>query len=125
MLIQIIFSNKMSPVLKKHRLLIRKIISKLIKKFGSGYVTKLMPEYHKKMIAYLEKEKRKKANKKQKEHLLVLMGEKNDDTVVKEEDSSDESSDDENVLKPTKTEVDSEDEQSDDENEVAYHGGSG
>ena len=64
MIIQIIFSNKMNPMLKKHRLLIRKIINKLIRKLGSEYVTRLMPEYHKKMIAYLEKEKRKKLNKK-------------------------------------------------------------
>jgi hypothetical protein len=33
-----------------------------------------MPVHHRKMIMYLEKEKRKKMNKKEKDRILVLMG---------------------------------------------------
>ena len=107
----------MNSLLKKHRLLIKKIINKLLKKFGTVYVTKLMPEFHKKMIVYLEKEKRKKQNKKEKNRILELMGEKTLDDPTKEgDDSSDDSSDDEeNVLKKSKLDQESDDEQSESE----------
>ena len=34
----------------------------------------MMPEYHRAMIAYIEREQRKKVNKKQKEKILALLG---------------------------------------------------
>lgn len=46
----------------------------MIRRCGAAYVTKVMPEQHRPMIGYLEREKRKKLNKKEKERLLVLMG---------------------------------------------------
>jgi hypothetical protein len=107
----------MNSLLKKHRLLIRKIVNKLLKKFGTAYVTKLMPEFHKKMIIYLEKEKRKKASKKEKNRILELMGEKTLDDPTKEgdEDSDDSSDDEENVLKKSKNDEESDDELSESE----------
>jgi hypothetical protein len=46
----------------------------LIRKLGVAQVTKMMPEYHRAMISYIEREQRKKVNKKQKEKLLALIG---------------------------------------------------
>ena len=41
--------------LLKHRLLLRRIVSKLMKRCGSPFVTGLMPSTHRPMIAYIEK----------------------------------------------------------------------
>lgn len=46
----------------------------MIKKCGIAVVTRLMPEYHRAMLTYIEKQKRKSQNKKEKERLLALMG---------------------------------------------------
>jgi hypothetical protein len=92
------FTQKLDYHIKKHKLLVRKIISKMIRRCGSVYVTKMMPETHRPMVAYMEREKRKKMNKKEKERLLALMG-----TVTapkeegaKEDGDSDDSSDSDN-----------------------------
>ena len=68
-----LFQQKLSYHVKKHKLLVRKIIQKLITKFGPAYVSKIMPEYHRPMISYLEKQKRKEKNKKNKEKLLNIL----------------------------------------------------
>lgn len=68
------FATKQNYHIKKHKLLVRKMISKLIRRCDSKYVTKIMPESHRAMIAYIEREKRKKMNKKEKERLLALVG---------------------------------------------------
>jgi hypothetical protein len=51
--------SNLIAVIKKHRLQIRSIIKKLMRKFGAKFVVDLLPEQHKKLIGYLEKEKRK------------------------------------------------------------------
>lgn len=95
------FTHKLNYHIKKHKLLVRKIIGKMIRRCGVTFVTRTIPESHRPMIAYMEREKRKKMNKKEKERLLALMG-----TVTKveegakedgEDDSSESSDDDKNV----------------------------
>jgi len=97
------FQLKINHHIKKHKLIVRKILSKLIRKCGSPYVTRLMPEYHRPIVAYIDREKRKKHNKKEKEKLLALMGKQVDAdkaaaTVAQEgvpESDTDSSSEDE------------------------------
>jgi len=97
------FHLKVSHHIKKHKLIVRKILSKLIRKCTAPFVTRLMPEYHRPIVAYIEREKRKKVNKKEKERLLALMGKQGADkalaTVAQEgagaETDSDTSSEDE------------------------------
>lgn len=79
--------------MKKHKLLVRKILSKLIRKMGVDRVTRLMPEYHRAMITYIEREQRKKTNKKQKEKLIALMGGEGDEAAAVEDEADSESSD--------------------------------
>ena len=74
LLLDTLFQHRINVIVKKHKLLVRKIVSKLIRRCGVNHVRKLMPEHHRPMIAYLEKAKRKKMNKKQREKLLALMG---------------------------------------------------
>ena len=38
------------------------------------FVTKIMPEQHRAIIAYIEKEKRKAENRKERDRLLALLG---------------------------------------------------
>jgi len=64
MLIETLFQNKINYLVNKHKLLVRRIITKLIRRCGINYIKKVMPESHRPMIAYIEKEKRKKMNKK-------------------------------------------------------------
>lgn len=68
------FTTSLNYHIKKHKLLVRKIISKMIRRCGIQFVTRTMPLSHRPMVAYLEREKRKKMNKKEKERLLTLMG---------------------------------------------------
>lgn len=65
-----VFNLKANIYLKKHKLMVRKIISKMILKYGTNYVYKVMPEAHRPMISYIEKVKRKKVNKKR-ERLVI------------------------------------------------------
>jgi len=85
---------------------VRRIVSKLIKRCGAAFVNRTTPEYHRPMIAYIEKLKRKKINKIQKEKLLALIGGKDvgdgDEAVrsgANANDSSDESSDDDQQVR--------------------------
>lgn len=95
------FQSKLNYHIKKHKLLVRRIMNKLIRKCGVQFVTKTMPEYHRPMIAYLEKEKRKKMNKKEKERLMALIGDVPQESGAAKEDeddlSSEGSSDEENT----------------------------
>ena len=97
-IVDTLFSQKTNILVKKHKLLVRKILKKLMRRCGVNYVNKLMPECHRPMIAYLEREKRKKLNKKQKDRLLALMGNEPEKDTLQDGDeagSSDESSDEE------------------------------
>jgi len=64
LLLDTLFQHKINHLVNKHKLLVRRILSKLIRRCGINYIKKVMPESHRPMIAYLEKEKRKKMNKK-------------------------------------------------------------
>jgi len=64
LLLDTLFQSKVNYLVNKHKLLVRRIINKLIRRCGINYLKKVMPESHRPMIAYLEKEKRKKMNKK-------------------------------------------------------------
>ena len=112
------FTTKLNYHIKKHKLLVRKIIGKMIRRCGVTFVTRTMPESHRPMIAYLEREKRKKMNKKEKERLLALMGTvtKIEEGAKEDEDTSDESSD-EDQDKNAQEEVDSEEELDDDDDD--------
>jgi len=93
-IIENMFTTKLNYHIKKHKLLVRKIISKMIRRCGVNFVTKTMPESHRPMVVYLEREKRKKMNKKEKDRLLALMGTvKKDEEGAKEDDDSDTDSD--------------------------------
>lgn len=74
MILDNLFQNKTNPHVKKHKLLVRKILSRLIRRCGIVYLTKIMPEYHKSLLIYLEKEKRKSDNKRSKTKLMMLVG---------------------------------------------------
>ena len=67
----------------------RKIIQKLINKFGPAYVSKIMPEFHRPMVSYLEKEKRKEKNKKNKAKLLNIFYNGEDQGAFSDDNSSD------------------------------------
>jgi hypothetical protein len=103
------FTHKLNYHIKKHKLLVRKIVGKMIRRVGVTFVTRTMPESHRPMIAYMEREKRKKMNKKEKERLLALMGTvtKTEEGAKEDEDDSSESSDDD---QDKQEEVDSEEE---------------
>jgi hypothetical protein len=88
-----------------------------MRRLGSQTVSKLMPEMHRAVVVYIEREKRKAGNKKQRERLMQMMGQgekKVKSGEMKEEgmESSDEdSSDEENtILKVSKEEKESDDE---------------
>lgn len=118
-----LFSQKENNHVKKHKLLVRKIITKLIRKLGVASVTRIMPEMHRAIITYIEREKRKKTNKREKERILELMGKGIDSSKDKpmredgDESSEDDSSDEEdNQLKLTKKEkAEAEEEDSEDD----------
>ncbi len=55
-------------------MLIKKILSKFIKKFGLNYVKSITPEKHQKLISYIERDRRKRINKKKREKLMSLLG---------------------------------------------------
>jgi len=105
------FTHELNYHIKKHKLLVRKIIGKMIRRCGVTFVTRTMPESHRPMIAYMEREKRKKMNKKEKERLLALMGTvtKTEEGAKEDEDDSSESSD-EDQDKNAQEEPDSEEE---------------
>lgn len=106
------FTQKLNYHIKKHKLLVRKIVSKMIRRCGVPFVNRTMPESHRPMIAYLEREKRKKMNKKEKERLLALMGTvttKEEGAKEDDDDSSDDTSDEEKD-KNVQEEADSEEE---------------
>ena len=99
-----LFSQKLSYHVKKHKLIVRKIIQKLITKFGPNYVSKIMPEFHRPMVSYLEKVKRKEKNKKNKAKLLDILYNGEAQDGVSDDNSSDSDED-----------KDSEDSESDDD----------
>ena len=74
LLVDTMFQQKMNVHVRKQRLIVRRIVSKLMKRCGVPFVTKIMPEHHRPIIAYIEKVKRKKTNKIQQEKLLALLG---------------------------------------------------
>ena len=96
-----LFTLKMNLHVKKHKLLVRKILQRLIKRTSVAFVTKLMPEYHHAMITYLERMKRKADNKRKQAQMAYLMGEDgaeapdDEDLSSDEEDMMDEGSDSE------------------------------
>jgi len=49
-IVDTIFIHTHISLIKKHKLDIRKIVSKILKKFGAPYLLKLMPEKHRPMI---------------------------------------------------------------------------
>lgn len=82
-------------------------------------MTRAMPEFHRPMLAYIEKQKRKSENKKQKDRLLALMGKEEGkavDQTPKEdgEEDSDEFSSDEEANEIAKKKDVKEDEDSED-----------
>lgn len=56
-------------------MLIKKILSKFIKKLGLNYVKQITPEEHHKLISYIERDRRKRLNKIKRQRLMALLGE--------------------------------------------------
>lgn len=50
-----LFQHKINHHVNKHKLLVRKILSRLIRRCGLAYVTKIMPEQHRAILVYIEK----------------------------------------------------------------------
>lgn len=75
----------------KHNTIIKKILSKLIKKMGLAYVKQITPENHHSLISYVERVKRKRLNKQKRERLLALLGQEETkeakDAEMKSEDT--------------------------------------
>ena len=99
MIIENLFTHKSNQHVKKHKLIVRKLLTRLIRRCGINYVTKIMPEFHRPMLAYIEKEKRRAINKKDKAKLLALMGEEapTEQTIKEDGDSDSEVSSDEEL----------------------------
>lgn len=66
--------NLNETVLSKHRLLVRKVIGKFVRRLGEPLVRKNMPTEGKRLLAYVERQKRKKQNKRDRERLLGYLG---------------------------------------------------
>lgn len=45
-----------------------------MRRLSITFVTKIMPEHHRAIINYIEKEKRKAENRKERDRLLALLG---------------------------------------------------
>lgn len=58
----------------KHNAIIKKVLSKLIKKMGLNYIKQITPSNHHNLISYVERVKRKRVNKQKREKLLTLLG---------------------------------------------------
>lgn len=63
----------------KHNMLIKKILSKFIKKMGLSYVKSITPEQHHKLICYIERDRRKRLNKAKRYRLLAILGKEKKD----------------------------------------------
>lgn len=73
LILSYLFAHKMNHHVNKHKLLVRKMLSRLIRRCGLNYVTRIMPEQHRAILVYIEREKRKSENKRVKARLLELM----------------------------------------------------
>ena len=62
--------------LKNHKndQLIKKILSKFIKKMGLVYVKSILPKEHLPLVDYIERERRRRVNKVKRKKLLALLG---------------------------------------------------
>lgn len=58
----------------KHNMLIKKILSKFVKKLGLVYVKSITPAQHHKLISYIERDRRKRLNKQKRFKLMALLG---------------------------------------------------
>jgi len=56
LILETLFQYRINHLVNKHKLIVRRIISKLIRRCGINFVRKAMPEAHRPMISYLEKE---------------------------------------------------------------------
>jgi hypothetical protein len=56
LILETLFQYKINYLVNKHKLIVRRIISKLIRRCGINFVRKAMPEAHRPMITYMEKE---------------------------------------------------------------------
>jgi hypothetical protein len=70
-----------------------------MRKFGAQFVVNLLPEQHKKLIGYLEKEKRKALSKKERNRILELMGGKGVSLEENEGEDAESSDEEENLFK--------------------------
>lgn len=125
-----LFANKQNNLMKKHKLLYRKIVQKVIKRCGQSFAQKMMPDHHKPLIAYIEKMKRKTANKKERMKLQALLGGQVDDNEIMDgddagDDSSSDSDDDKNTPKDKQIQEDVDSEESLDESEDEQRGNDG
>lgn len=96
-MIHSIFSERVDKsALQKHRLLVRKIVSKLIGKLGEAQVRKMMPATGRDLISYIERMKRKASHKKEREILSKCLGslDQPDEKSDSESDSSESDVDD-------------------------------
>ena len=58
----------------KHLAIIRKLLGKLLKKLGPGYVKMATPVKHVALIDYIERARRKRVNKAKRQKLMTLLG---------------------------------------------------
>jgi len=82
----------------KFMLLMRQVLSKVIRKIGEAEVRKWVPEEHQKLITYIERMRRKKDSKEKRERMKMLLGEDDKESEDESDSENEETdSDDEEV----------------------------
>lgn len=66
-------------LLGKHRLVVRKILSKLSRRLTPDVLMKMMPESGKILLTYVERMRRRQVHKKEREELLKYIGDDSED----------------------------------------------
>lgn len=96
-IIQALFPPQPNATISKHRLLLRKVITKLLKRCGTQLISALLPPAHRPIITYIERVQRKQQNKVEKAKLRALLGSSLPDSETQKSaiDDLDESSSDE------------------------------
>ena len=100
-IIQALFPATPSPVISKHKLILRRIITKLLKRCGTQLISSLLPAAHRPIITYIERVQRKQQNKIEKAKLRAILGGATTDGTTEKaaiddlDDSSDDDSGDE------------------------------
>lgn len=76
-------------LLGKHRLIVRKTLSKLSRRLTPAVLAKMMPESGKALLAYVERMRRRQVSKKEREVLLKYIGDDSDNEDEEQDQEED------------------------------------